>query len=129
MYWPADTPEIGPGEDVIEHQGGDAELGQRAAQRFFDDPVDAAADEHRTAFDVDGAHREREQHDPDDEPRGGLSDRLFGDAAGVEGGRSKVVQHDGGGPPVGDEREHHRGGDDDANAIRRRWGLERGHGD
>src|ERR1700686_559118 len=38
------------GEDVIEHQGGDAELGQGAAQGFFHDPIDAAADEHGTAF-------------------------------------------------------------------------------
>src|ERR1700681_2208622 len=65
-----------PGEDVIEHQGGDAELGQGAAQGFFHDPVDAAADEHGAAFDVDGPHGERKQHDSDDEPGGGLSDCL-----------------------------------------------------
>ena len=51
------------GEDVIEHQGGDADLGQGPAHGLLDHAVDAAADEHGAAFDVDGAHREGEQHD------------------------------------------------------------------
>ena len=46
------------GEDVIKHQGGDAEFGEGSAECFFDDSIDAAADEHRAAFHVDGAHRE-----------------------------------------------------------------------
>src|SRR5882757_10561047 len=74
----------GAGEDVLEHQGGDAEFGEGAAEGFFDYAVDAAADEHGTAFDVDGADSEGEEHDRDDEPGGGFADSLFGDAAGVE---------------------------------------------
>ena len=105
------------GEDVIEHQGGDAELGERAAERLFDDFVDAAAHEHRAAFDVDGAHREREKHDADDEPGCGLADSLLSDAAGVEGGGGEVIEYDGGRAPEGDEGQHHRRGDDDANTI------------
>ena len=48
----------GSGEDVIEHQGRNAELGQGAAQRFFHYAVDAAADEHGAAFHVDRPHSE-----------------------------------------------------------------------
>ena len=62
------------GEDVVEHQGGDAELGEGAAEGLLDDAVDAAAGEHGTALDVDGAHREGEEHDAEDEPGGGLAD-------------------------------------------------------
>ena len=113
------------GENVVEHQRGDAELGQRAAEGFFDDFVDAAAHEHRAAFDVDGAHRKREEHDSDNEPGGGFADGLLGDAAGIKGRRSQIVENDGGRAPVGDEGQHHRRGDDDANAVgRTRYGLE-----
>ena len=45
-----------PGQDVVEHQRRDADLGEGAAHRFLDDAIDAAADEHRAAFDVDRAH-------------------------------------------------------------------------
>ena len=71
MYWPADTPKIGPGEDVIEHQRADAEFGEGAAERFFDDAINAATREHGTAFDVDGAYGEAEEHDAEDEPGSG----------------------------------------------------------
>ena len=47
----------GAGQHVIEHQGGDGELGQRPAHGLVDHLVDAAAHEHRAALDVDGAHR------------------------------------------------------------------------
>ena len=105
------------GQDVIEHQGGDADLGQGAAQGLFDDAVDAAADEHGAALHVDRPHGEGEQHDRQDEPGRRFPDGLFGDAGGIERGRPQVVQHDGGRPPIGDERQHHRGRDDNANAI------------
>ena len=75
----------GAGEDVVEHQSGDAELGEGSSQRFFDHAVNAAAGEHGTAFNVHRAHREAEQHDAEDEPRGGRTDCLLGDAAGIEG--------------------------------------------
>src|ERR1700691_6646658 len=114
-------------EDVIEHQGGDAELGQSAAQGLFDDPIHAAADEHGAAFDIYRPHSERKEHDRDDEPGGGLAYGLLGDATGVEGGRGEIIEHNGGGAPIGNEGEHHRGGDDDANPVRRRSGWERGH--
>ena len=64
----------GAGEDVIEHQGGDADLGEGAAERLLDDAIDAAAGEHGAAFHVDGAHGTREEDDADDEPGRGLTD-------------------------------------------------------
>ncbi len=106
------------GQDVIKHQCGDTEFCEGASKRLFDDFIDAAADEHGAALDVDGAHREREEHDSDDEPGGGLADGLLSDAAGVESGGGEVVENDGRGAPEGDEGEHHRRGDDDANAVR-----------
>ncbi len=74
-----------PGENVVEHQRRDAELGEGAAQRLFHHAVNAAAGEHRTAFDVDRAHREAEQHDAENEPGRGRADCLLGNAAGIEG--------------------------------------------
>ncbi len=108
----------GAGQDVVEHQGGDADLGQGSAQSFLDHAVDAAADEHGAALHVDGSHREGEQHDPQDEPRGRFPDGLLGDAGGIERRGAEVIQDDGGGSPVGDEGEHHRGRDYDADAVR-----------
>jgi hypothetical protein len=75
----------GAGEDVIEHQRGDAELGEGAAQGLFDYAVDAAASEHGTALDVDRAHGKGEEHDAEDEPGRGFADCLLGDAACIEG--------------------------------------------
>ena len=66
-----------PGEDVVEHQRGDRELGQGAAQRFLHHAVDAAAHEHAAAFHVDRADGIAEQHDREDEPRGGLADEVL----------------------------------------------------
>ena len=100
----------GAGEHVVEHEGGHRELGEGAAHGFVHHLVHAAAHEHGTAFDVDGAHGVGEQHDGQDEPRRGLSHGRFGDAAHIVGGRSQIAQHDGGGAPEGDERQHYRPG-------------------
>ena len=81
-----------PGQDVVEHQAGDADLGQRSAQRLFHHAIHAAAHEHGAAFDVDGADGEGEQHDAQDEPRGGFPDGLLGDAAGIKSRRAEIVQ-------------------------------------
>src|ERR1051325_2011756 len=70
----------GPSEDVVEHQGRDSDFRESATQRFLDDAVHAAADEHRAALDVHGAYGERKQHHADDEPRRRLAHRLLGDA-------------------------------------------------
>ena len=67
-----------PGEDVIEHQRADGEFCQPPADGLLDDAVDAAAGEHRAAFDIDGADGVTEEHDAEDEPRRGLADGLFG---------------------------------------------------
>src|SRR5882757_4804862 len=107
------------GEDVVEHQGGDADLGEGAAESLLDHAVDAAAGEHGAAFDVDRANGTGEENDADDEPGGGLADQLLGDAAGIKRGGAEVVEHDGGGAPEGDERQHDRGGNDEAYATRR----------
>ena len=106
-----------PGEDVIEHQGRDADLGEGAAESFFDDAVDAAAHEHRAAFHVDGAHGKEKQHDAEMNQGADFADRLLRDAAGIKGGGTEVVQNDGGSSPVGNEGEHHRGRDHDANPV------------
>src|SRR5262249_10473851 len=94
----------GPGEDVVEHQGGDGDFRHEAAERFADDTVDAAADEERAALDIDGADGVAEAHDGEDEPRGGGPDGLLDDAADVVGGGGEVAQDDRGGAPVRDER-------------------------
>src|SRR5208283_2194494 len=95
----------GARQDVIEHQGGDAEFGQRAAHGFLDHAVDAAAHEHAAAFDVDGAHGIGKQHDAEDEPRCGLADVGFRFATGVIGRGSEVVEYDGCGAPEGNEAQ------------------------
>ena len=48
-----------PRQDVIEHQGGNGEFGQRRAHGLFDHAVDAATHEHAAALDVHGANRVR----------------------------------------------------------------------
>src|SRR5208282_2034117 len=85
----------GARQDVVEHQGGDAELCQRAPHGFLDHAVDAAAHEHTAAFDVDGAHAVGKEHDAEDEPLRGLADVALGFATGVVGRGSEVVQHEG----------------------------------
>jgi hypothetical protein len=100
----------GAGQYVIEHQRRDRKLGQRAAHGLVHHLVHAPAHEHRTAFDVDGAHGVGEQHDAQDEPGRGLADRLLRDAAHVVGRRGQVAEHDGGGAPERDERQHDGGG-------------------
>ena len=85
MYCPAETPEMGPGQNVIEHQRGDAEFGEGAAQGLLHHAVNAAAGKHRTALDVNRAHGEAEQHDAENEPGRGGANCLLGDAAGIEG--------------------------------------------
>ena len=102
----------GAGQDVVEHQRRHRDFRQRRAHRFFDDAIDAAAGEHRARFDVDGAHRVREQHDGENEIRRRSAARLLDDAADVVGGRGEVAQHDRGRSPERDEGEH-PGGDYD----------------
>ena len=101
------------GQDVVEQQRRDRELGQRAAHRLLDHAVHAAAHEHGAGLDVEGAHRVAEEHDRQHEPGRALADDLFGVAAHVVGRRRQIAQHDGRSPPEGDEGQHHRGGDED----------------
>src|SRR5215468_10272224 len=42
----------GTGEDVVEHQSGNAEFSQTTAEGLFNGAINAAADEHAAAFDV-----------------------------------------------------------------------------
>ena len=112
----------GTGEDVVEHEGGDAEFGEGSAEGLLDDAIDAAAGEHGAAFDVDGADGEGEGDDAEDEPGSGLADGLLGDTAGVEGGGAEIVEDDGGGSPEGDKGEHDRGRHDEANTVGLREG-------
>src|SRR6202043_1665988 len=67
----------GAGEDVIEHQSGDAELGERATESAFDGAIHAAADEHAAAFHVHRANGVRKNHDSQDEPGSRLADVGF----------------------------------------------------
>ena len=71
-------------QDVIEQQGRDRELGQGAAQGFFDDAIDPAPRKHRARFDIDGAHGIREEHHPKDKPRRGTADGLLRDAPDIK---------------------------------------------
>ena len=105
------------GQDVIEHQGGDADLGEGAAQGLLHHAIHTTTNKHGAALDVDGANREGEQHDRQNEPRRGLADCLLGYASGVKSGGTKVVQHYGGGPPIGNKSQHHRGRNHDANSV------------
>src|SRR5262249_13215559 len=57
------------GEDVVEHQGGDRQLGEEAAEGLLDHAVVAAADEQGRALDVHRADGVAEEHDGEDEPR------------------------------------------------------------
>jgi hypothetical protein len=95
----------GPGEDVIEHQGADGELGEPPADGAFDDLVHPAAGEKRAAFHVHGGDRVHEEHDRENEPRRGLADGLFADAADVVGRARQVAEDDGGGSPEAHERQ------------------------
>ena len=104
-------------QDVIEQQRRHGQLRQRTAHGFLDDAVHAAADEHHGALDVDRPDDPREEHHAEDEPRGGLADGLFGDAAGVERGRPHVAEDNGGGSPEGDEREQNGGGHHDPRGL------------
>ncbi len=106
----------GPGQHVVEEQRRDGQLRERAAHRLFDDAIDAAPNEHRRAFDIDGADGVGKAHDAEDEPRRGFAHGLLGNTADVERARPEVVEHDRRGPPEGDECEEYGRGDDNANA-------------
>ena len=101
------------GQDVIEHQRRNRDLGERSAHRLVHDFVNAAAHEHAAALDIDRPHGVREQHDREDEPGRRFADLRFGDSAGVVGRGCEIAQHDGRRSPEGDERQHHRGRDND----------------
>ena len=101
-----------PGQNVVEHQGGDRKFGEGTAHRLFDDAINSPTRKHAARFDIDGPHGIREEHDPEDEPGGRMSDRLLGNAANVESRRTEIIEDDGGSTPEGNERKHHRGDDD-----------------
>ena len=103
----------GAGENVIEHQSGYAEFGERAAESALDGAIHAAADEHAATFHVHRAHGIRKNHDGQDEPGSGFADVGFGFTARVVGGRCQVVQNDGGGAPERDECQEGRGRNND----------------
>src|SRR5882762_6773902 len=102
------------GQDVVKHQGGDAEFCEAAAEGLLDSAVNAAADEHATAFHVDEADRVREKHDGENEPGSSLADEALCFAAGVIGGGSEVIENDRRGLPERNEGEKGSCGDYDA---------------
>src|SRR5262249_10144865 len=103
------------------------EFRQRPAHRLVNDLVDAAADEHRAALDIDRADRVGEQHDRQDEPGRGFADRRFGDSSYVVCARCEVAQYDGGSAPERNERQHDRCRYDDFDG--RRTATRCQHGD
>ena len=105
----------GAGQDVVEQQRRDGELSQLAAHGLLDHAIDAAANEHRAGFDVDGADGIAEQHDRQHEPGSALADNLLGVAADVVRRRREVGENDGRRPPERDERQHDRRSDEDFN--------------
>src|SRR5438128_11053168 len=52
-----------PGQDVIEHEGGDAHFGKGSAQSLFHHAVNADVDKHRAALEVHCSDGEREKID------------------------------------------------------------------
>src|SRR5205814_471890 len=102
------------GEDVIEHQGGNGEFGQAAAEGLFDGAIDATADEHAATFDIHRTDGVREKHDGENEPGSSLADEALCFAAGVIGGRSEVIENDCSGLPERNEGEKSGCGDYDA---------------
>ena len=67
-------------EHVVEQQRRDGRLGREPAERFFHDPIDAAANEQRAAFDVDRPHAVAEQQDAQNKPGRRLTDLAFDDS-------------------------------------------------
>ncbi len=96
-------------EDVVKDERRNRQPRHERPHGVAHDDIHAAADEHAAAFHVDAANREAEEHDGEYEPGCGFSDRLFRDAAGIEGGRSKIAQDDGCATPERDEGERSRG--------------------
>ena len=103
-----------PSQNVVKHQGGDAEFGQRAAHGLFDHAIDAAAHEHAAALHVEGADGVGEQHDAQNEPGRGLPDVGFRFATGVISRGGKIVQNDRGRTPEGNKTEERGGCDQNA---------------
>ena len=95
------------GENIVEHQGRDGKLRQKAPHRLLDDPIDPAAHEQRAAFDIDVPHGIAEEHHRQNEIGGDRSDRRFDDPPDVIGGAGQIAEHDRGHPPIRDELEHH----------------------
>ncbi len=99
------------GQDVVEHERGNGELGKRSAHRLVHNFVDTSSHEHAAALNVDSFYGVREQHDAEDEPRGRLADLGFRDAARIVRGGGEIAQDDGGCSPERDKREHDGGSD------------------
>ena len=110
---PGRDPADRAGQDVVEQQGRHRESGRDRPHRLLHDPVDPAPGEHRAALDVDAPHGVAEQHDRQDEPRGGLADLGLDDPADVIRGARQVAEDHGRRPPVRHEGQHHRGDDQD----------------
>ncbi len=72
-------------KDVIEHQGGNGELGQSPTHGFFDHAVDAAAHKHAATFHVHEQYRVGEQHDGQYEPGRSLPYSFLNDSTRIEG--------------------------------------------
>ena len=94
------------GQNVIEHQRRDGELGQRGTHRLLDHAIHAATDEHAATLDVKRRYRTGKQHNPKDEPGRRLADEVLGDCARVEGRRTHIVEHNCGYAPKRNECEH-----------------------
>ena len=118
---PGGNPADGTSKNVIEHQCGNAEFRQAAAEGLLYGAVDSAAHEHAAALHVHGAHGVGEQHDGKNEPGSGLANVAFRFATGIIGGRSKVVKDDSGGAPEGDEAQQRGCRDENARDTALPW--------
>src|SRR6185503_978999 len=87
------------GKNIVNHEGRYGEFGDSGANAVLDNNVDAAANEHATAFKVDRADRIAEEHHGNNHPRGRLADRLLRDPSDVVHGGREVVEHDRGCAP------------------------------
>ena len=100
----------GSGQNVVEHERRNRELGQGSAHGLLHHAIHTAAHEHAAALDVDRTDRVGEQHDGEDEPGSGFANEVLGNGARIEGGGAHVVEHDRGRPPERDKRQHGGGG-------------------
>src|SRR5262245_47379385 len=89
----------GAGQNIVEHQGGDGQLGAGATHGFLHHPIHTAPREHRVRLHIHRTHGIRKEHHPEDEPWGRLPNGLLRNTTDIECRRAQIVQDNSGGAP------------------------------